>query len=138
MIKRFEDWSKRLTAILAEKEAQPFEWGHNDCLLFCADVINALTGTDYGDGIRGTYNGKTSGDEVISIYGENVTDVLTYFLGQPKAIGFANRGDAVTLEIDGVTCAGIVDETGRKACIFVEGRGLCRLPLSSCSHAWGY
>lgn len=135
-MKRFEEWPRILTDFLRERQGVPFEWGQNDCLLFCADAIQAMTGEDLGADVRGTYTDEAGALEVIETFGESVEDILSQRLGEPKPISYAMRGDIVTLESGGRLCAGVVDETGRRAAVFVEGRGLARVKLADCHQAW--
>lgn len=137
-IRRFEDWPRRLTAFLAEKKDLPFSWGENDCMLFCADAVLALTGTDLAEEFRGQYDTKDGADSALDQYGNSLEYVLSYKLGQAKPIGFASRGDIVLFAHDGQDCGGVVDESGRRVALFIDGRGLSRVPLSACRVAWGY
>lgn len=50
---RLEGWEARLTALIEERRAVPFEWGVNDCGLFAADAVQALTGEDPASHLRG-------------------------------------------------------------------------------------
>jgi len=49
------DWPERLAAFLESRRGAPKCWGSNDCGLFCADAIEAMTGVDPGWELRGTY-----------------------------------------------------------------------------------
>lgn len=50
---RFGDWQLRLDAFLSERLRTPFSWGVNDCALFSADAVLAITGVDLAWGLRG-------------------------------------------------------------------------------------
>lgn len=41
---------------LAKTASDPFEWGRNDCALWCADFVKECTGYDPAEPFRGTYN----------------------------------------------------------------------------------
>lgn len=41
---RLPDWPERLAAYLAVRERTPFEYGVNDCVLFAAGAVEAMTG----------------------------------------------------------------------------------------------
>lgn len=53
---RVRDWRSRLTVALDRVAAQPFAWGHADCLLgLVAPVTEALTEADLWAAWRGRY-----------------------------------------------------------------------------------
>lgn len=41
---RYHDWQLRFEAFVRERWSQPFAWGSNDCVLFAADGVEAITG----------------------------------------------------------------------------------------------
>ena len=45
-MKRFTDWPARLAAYLEQHRATPFAWGENDCAVFAAGAVKAITGVD--------------------------------------------------------------------------------------------
>jgi hypothetical protein len=56
-LKRKPGWQERLTALVAEREHLPFAPGVNDCVLFAADCVLAVTGVDLvPEGVRGAYS----------------------------------------------------------------------------------
>lgn len=73
---RVPGWETRLYQATRELAARPFEWGKNDCALFCADVVLALTNTDYMARFRGRYSTEIGAARVI------------------RSEGFADLGDA--------------------------------------------
>lgn len=134
---RSQNWPSLLASFLRDRAGAPFVWGSNDCLLFCADLVQELTGEDLASEFRGHYNTAADANALIEPYG-GVEGVLTAKLGEPKLIGFANRGDIAVFAHGGVACAGAVDESGARVVFFAEGRGMVRLPLRVCTRAWGY
>lgn len=51
---RLHDWPLRLDAFLRQRRAVPFAWGAQDCALFVADAVQAMTGQDPAPpGLRG-------------------------------------------------------------------------------------
>lgn len=52
---RLPDWHERLNALVRARIDQPFEWGVNDCCLWPADAVLAMTGRDPAASLRGTY-----------------------------------------------------------------------------------
>jgi hypothetical protein len=47
------DWPQRLALFMYAKERLPFKWGANNCCLFTADWLIALTGDDLAAEFRG-------------------------------------------------------------------------------------
>ncbi|WP_422049921.1 DUF6950 family protein [Shimia sp.] len=45
-----------LSDFIADTLSEPFEWGQNDCALWCASAALACTGFDPAADLRGTYN----------------------------------------------------------------------------------
>src|SRR5258708_4686376 len=64
-MKRLEDWVVRLEAFIKERTAQPFKWGSQDCCLFAADAIEAITGVDLAADFRGKYSGAETAKAVL-------------------------------------------------------------------------
>ena len=54
-MKRLEDWPERLAAFVEARRAMPFRWGQNDCALFAADAVAAVTGVDLAERWRGLW-----------------------------------------------------------------------------------
>lgn len=135
---RFETWPMILSDILRERQTMPFQWGVNDCMLFCSDVVYALTGEDPAAEIRGTYDDEMSAYNVIGYYGDTVEAIIEAKLGESKSVSFAARGDIVTYNCNGRMCGGVVDDTARRAAFIMPEKGLTRIPLKLCLSAWGY
>lgn len=62
MIKRHSDWAKRLREFEESRSATPFAWGTNDCCLFAADAVEAMTGFD----IAADYRGYTTEQQALT------------------------------------------------------------------------
>ena len=58
---RLPNWRSRLHKVIAEKENAPFKYGQNDCTIFGADIILALTDTDLAANYRGKYRTLNGG-----------------------------------------------------------------------------
>ena len=43
-LKRCSNWELRLSETIADRLHQPFAWGSNDCVMFAADCLEAMTG----------------------------------------------------------------------------------------------
>lgn len=53
LLQRLPDWQLRLDALVHERTRARFAWGSNDCALFAADAVHAVTGHDLAAGLRG-------------------------------------------------------------------------------------
>ena len=63
-----EHWDTRaFNQYLLDKKDSEFAWGENDCCLFAANSILAITGTDIADDFRGKYTDEASAFELIGI-----------------------------------------------------------------------
>lgn len=66
---RFPDWHQRLIKLIEERKAQPFEWGSNDCCLWAADAVLAMTGDDPAADLRGAYCNARGANDVLGKLG---------------------------------------------------------------------
>ena len=64
-MQRLPNWRSRLHKLIDEKEHTPFKYGQNDCCLFGADVVQALTDTDLAANYRGKYRTLDGGLKLI-------------------------------------------------------------------------
>lgn len=135
---RFENWPLLLSRYIQERDNLPFVWGENDCLLFCAGCVNALTGVDFGAEFRAkNYTNEAQAKELIAKYG-TMTDLVSFYLGNPRPFPMKNRrGDIVIADIEGVSAAGVIDDTGRNVA-FLTHKGIIRLPVKETMMVWGY
>jgi hypothetical protein len=56
---------ERFEALLRTRIAAPFEWGVNDCCLFAADAVQAITGEDLAADLRGAYGSALEAARVL-------------------------------------------------------------------------
>lgn len=124
---RPEGWDERLRRFVARRRRRPFVWGENDCALFAASAVRALTWRDPAEWFRGRYRTKAGATNALSAYVEahelgaklsgagddrwsmRLEAVATHLLGSPlDSPLFAQRGDVVALPgEDGRTVLGI-------------------------------
>lgn len=137
---RRDDWEARLAEVLATTAVQPFAWGVQDCCLFAADCVQALTGHDYAYEFRGTYDDADSAAmRLIAVTGttEIAIAIDKYFkLPRLGSVAFAARGDLVLFKNHrDQDTLGVVDLTGERiAC--VSPQGLEYLPIDCAVMAW--
>lgn len=66
---RRPDWKTRLIAYLGKVASLPFEPGVNDCALFAAGAVEAVTGIDLAAGWRGRYQSLAEGFALLQAAG---------------------------------------------------------------------
>lgn len=107
-MKRLEDWPERLAAFVDERQAMPFEWGHNDCALFAADAVQAVTGVDLAERWRGRYSDEVTALEM-GLHGASahlaagdvsgaLRDMASLFLDGEVQPALARRGDVLLVQ----------------------------------------
>lgn len=109
---RLEGWPQLLDAAIERARSQPFAYGQLDCLLFAADVIFAITGTDLASPYRDTYHDQAGAEQILLEHGGSIEQLVSSVLGDPAHASAARRGDLVvatlpTVEGGNRDCAGI-------------------------------
>lgn len=141
-LKRAEHWATReLHDFLIAREKTPFAWGTNDCALFAADAIQAMTGADIATDFRGYSTEIGAFRKIRSVAkGETITDAMAWCaekfdMPEWHSPLMAQRGDLVAVEDTGRLVAGIVHLNGRHVVVVGE-TGLKRLPVTATKRAW--
>ncbi|OOH86251.1 DUF6950 family protein [Comamonas kerstersii] len=98
---RLFDWEQRLGDLVAQRLSQPFVWGVNDCVLFAADCVHAVTGVDPVPDLRGQWSDPGSAARAIVRAGGLEAAVQSRGFQQVAAL-FAQRGDVVLHRREGV------------------------------------
>lgn len=101
------DWHNRLIAVIRAAEERPFLWGEHDCCLFAADCAEAMTGENFADGWRGTYDSETGAKKALLRGGGSLEKVLAKYLDEVP-VKMAQRGDIAVVENAGTRCAGVI------------------------------
>lgn len=101
------DWHNRLIAVIRAAEKRPFLWGEHDCCLFAADCAEAMTGVNFADGWRGTYDSETGAKKALLRGGGSLEKVLAKYLDEVP-VKMAQRGDIAIVENAGTRCAGVI------------------------------
>lgn len=96
---RARNWQATLSAFIAERRSVPFAWGSNDCCLFVADAVQAMTGADPAAELRG-YRSTLEAARLIEDLG-GLERIASDALGDPVPPAFASVGDVVLIENDG-------------------------------------
>jgi hypothetical protein len=121
--------------IIKDYKDKPFVWGENDCCLFAANSVLALTGKDLAEEFRGKYHTKRGAAIALKKHGFNsIEQLLTAKLGSSIAPLTATYGDVALIENhQGELAAGIVF---RSSVYCVSPQGLTQLPISTVIRVW--
>ena len=132
---RYLNWPERLAEVIEAARYRVFAYGGQDCCLFAADCVLAVTGIDYAAPFRGYYS-RAAAYQIIAKHG-SLTGLLTAVLDEPIEPAFAGRGDVVIAEIP------IVEGEGESVgiclgafCAFPQAVGLRFHPRSVARLAW--
>jgi hypothetical protein len=90
---RLEGWEGRLAALVEARRHVPFQWGVNDCLMFAADAVLAVTGRDPAENHRGWYDDKGSALRHLARGHGSLWKAVEYHLGAAGNVVDARRGD---------------------------------------------
>jgi len=101
------DWHNRLIAVIRAAEKRPFLWGEHDCCLFAADCAEAMTGDNFAEGWRGTYDSETGAKKALLRGGGSLEKVLAKYLDEVP-VKMAQRGDIAIVESAGTRCVGVI------------------------------
>ena len=96
------DWHNRLIAVIRAAEKRPFLWGEH-----AADSAEAMTGDNFADGWRGTYDSETGAKKALLRGGGSLENVLAKYLDEVP-VKMAQRGDIAIVENAGTRCAGVI------------------------------
>jgi hypothetical protein len=137
-MKRKEDWPEILAAYLHERRTMPFVWGSNDCCLFSADAILAMTGIDTMADYRGKYNSALSAVRLFKAGGGieacAAASCKASSFDERANINFAQRGDLVLWDTPthgpafGI-CVGVYSA-------FASTNGTIEITTAQCRRAW--
>lgn len=109
----------------------PFEWGKNDCCLFAADAIKAMTDADPAEPLRG-YTSAIAAKRLVDEAG-GLRELVSRFLGEPVSPLMAAVGDVVLLENEGRDLLGICNGTNA---VGAGERGMAVLGMDLARAAW--
>ncbi len=134
-IKRLPDWPERLARKIDASRNQPFVWGENDCCLFAADCIRAITGVDLAKPYR-IYTSQAQALRMLhkrgGVVGIADTVAAKYNIPEIQPLT-AQRGDVCLFDIGRGDTLGIV--AGEH--IFAPGAiGLIGFPILQAVRTW--
>jgi len=142
-MQRKDHWdTQHFDDFLLARVTMEFAWGTNDCALFAADAVEAITGVDIAEDFRGKYTTEKKAFALIASLtgGTTVADAASYCAAKHGLVEhefplMAKRGDLVVVEDDSRLIAGVVHLSGRHVVVVGEG-GLKRVPLTAIKRAW--
>jgi hypothetical protein len=98
MTMRKEDWRKRLGVCVDGLRTQPYDFGSQDCWLFVAGAVKAMTGTDPAKAHRGRYKTARGALGIVKRAGAaNMAEFAGLFLEEHDAPVFAQIGDVMAI-----------------------------------------
>lgn len=128
---RRHDWQIRFSDFVQTRARLPFTWGSNDCCLFAADAVEAITGIDHAAALRG-YDSAVSAQRLIEARG-GIRQIAIDALGVEIAPEFAAVGDLVLLENAGRELLAVCNGT----CALAPGEdGMAVLNMTAALAAW--
>lgn len=128
---------------LLARAHEAFAWGKNDCALFAADGIQAITDVDIAAEFRGYTSEKSAFAMIRKVCsGSTVDDAIVHIATQFALHEWeyplmAKRGDLVVFEQEGRRIAALVHLSGRHIVSVGEG-GLRRFPITEVKRSWHY
>lgn len=129
---KLHDWQVRFETFIASRTATPFTWGKNDCAIFAADCVCALTGRDVALPAFRRHATERQAARLLKRHG-GVAGIATAALGQPVPASGAQVGDVVLAKAGSRDMLAICNGA---TCIAPGPRGLAVLPMAQASLCW--
>ena len=127
---RILNWEAALSDYIATKRHEPFEYGLNDCCLFAAGAVEAITGEDPMSEFRGKYDSLKTSIKAIKEIGAGTLEATMDGKFPEVTISHAQRGDLAFFDDSvGVVMGGFA--------YFVSDDGLERINRSLWNKCWG-
>jgi len=126
---RISTWEDALVNYIAVKRHEPFEYGVNDCCLFAAGAVEAITGQDPMPEFRGKYDSLKTSLKVIKEIGAGTLEATLDGKFPEGGIGQAQRGDLAFFDGSvGVVMGGFA--------YFASDDGLEKVPRAMWDKCW--
>lgn len=133
-MQRRDDWASRLISVIDAADNKPFAWGKQDCALFAADCVQAMTGEDFAAPFRGRYDTALGSVRALKMMGyASLEEYVIAVLGEPINANTAGRGDVVMVDTPEGKALGVV--AGIEAAV-AGVNGLVLMPRDSWLSAW--
>lgn len=128
---RREDWVFQMWSVVNDHMDAEFVWGVNDCCLFAARVVDAMTDSDHELDLLSQYSDEETALAYIAAHG-SLALAISAHLGD-ETDGRAQRGDVVICANEGNPCAGICVGSTVAA---VSKEGLVFIPRQDITNRW--
>lgn len=126
---RISTWEAALSEYIDSKRDAPFEYGVNDCCMFAAGAVLAMTGEDPMSEFRGKYRSLAGAVRALKEIGQGDLEATIDAKFPVVPVGVAQRGDLAYFDNSiGVIMGGWA--------WFVSDDGLERVPRSMWDKAW--
>ena len=126
---RHSAWEQNLSEYIETKRHEPFDYGVNDCCMFAAGAVEAMTGVDPMIEFRGQYDSLKTTIKVLKEIGAGDLEATIDGKFPEIAVGYAQRGDLAFFDGSvGVVMGGFA--------WFASDDGLERVPRSLWDKAW--
>ena len=132
---RRPDWPLRLEALVADRPQQPFAWGSQDCALFVADCVQALTGTDVAPPALRRHRTPRAALRSLRAHG-GLHGIAQAALGTPIDPALAGVGDVLLTRPSAQAHHPMLAVCNGATAIAPGPFGLVSLDLAQVSHAW--
>lgn len=132
-MKRSPDWRTRLHDCIEAHRREQFEYGRNDCALFAADCIKAMTGLDLASGFRGSYRSAAGAQRALKRAGyPDLVSLAANFFEEIEPI-MAGAGDIAAFDTPDGWALGVV--AGERVTV-LGLEGLCTLDRLTAAKAF--
>lgn len=126
---RLPRWPERLYVYLQTQRSADFVWGENDCALFAAGAIKAVTGQDLGVWYRGQYQSESGAARILKQHGfADLQAFLDHWLPTIDMHAM-QRGDLAMFNGAAGVCFGA-------GAVFLTEQGIRAAPLDQCAAFW--
>ena len=132
-LKRSRDWRAKLSATIEERRRVPFS-ENNNCGLFLADCVAAMTGVDLAADYRGKF--RSTAEAIILLRRAGFADLCAFLTDHLEEIppAMARAGDVVAFPSDQSGWAGGI-VNGERVTVMNE-RGLATVTRDGASRAF--
>lgn len=93
-LERLPDWEQRFHEFMDRGYSRVYKPGVTDCAIYCADMVEAITGVDPAAGWRGTYSTEEEIAQILDATG-GLVNLVSSIIGYPVAPLQARRADVV-------------------------------------------
>jgi hypothetical protein len=126
---RINSWEDALSNYIATKRHEPFDYGVNDCCLFAAGAVEAITTEDPMPEFRGKYDSLKGSLKAIKDIGAGTLEKTLDGKFPEVSIGYAHRGDLAFFD-------GSVGVVMGDFAYFASDEGLERVPRDMWDKCW--